>query len=169
MAAKFGTSGLRGLVEEITDGTCDKYVRGYLQHLKNSKLAQDGSKVYIGYDLRASSPVICAQTIAAAIKENLVPINCADLPTPALALYAMNNGAASIMITGSHIPADRNGIKFYRPDGEIDKNDEQQIQKYAQQIPSTSQDVTIDISGVSNERSAATAQFTERYKSLFSN
>lgn len=169
MAAKFGTSGLRGLVEEITDGTCDKYVRGYLQHLKNSKLAQEGSKVYIGYDLRASSPLICEQTIAAAIKENFVPVNCADLPTPALAFYAMNNGAASIMITGSHIPADRNGIKFYRPDGEIDKTDEQEIQKYAQQIPSTSQDVTVDISGVSNERSAATAQFTDRYKALFSN
>ena len=169
MAAKFGTSGLRGLVEEITDGTCDKYVRGYLQHLKNSKLAQEGSKVYIGYDLRASSPLICEQTIAAAIKENFVPVNCADLPTPALAFYAMNNGAASIMITGSHIPADRNGIKFYRPDGEIDKTDEQEIQKYAQQIPSTSQDVTVDISGVSNERSAATTQFTDRYKTLFSN
>ncbi|MEO9457502.1 MAG: phosphomannomutase [Lentilitoribacter sp.] len=169
MAAKFGTSGLRGLVEEITDGTCDKYVRGYLQHLKNSKLAQEGSKIFIGYDLRASSPVICAQTIAAVIKENLVPINCADLPTPALALYAMNNGAASIMITGSHIPADRNGIKFYRPDGEIDKNDEQEIQKYAQLIPVESRNSDINIEGVSNERAAALEQFTERYKALFSN
>lgn len=28
------------------------------------------------------------------------------------------------MITGSHIPADRNGIKFYLPDGEIAKEDE---------------------------------------------
>lgn len=169
MAAKFGTSGLRGLVEEITDGTCDKYVRGYLQHLKNRKLAQDGSKVYIGYDLRASSPDICAQTIAAAIKENLVPVNCADLPTPALALYAMNNVAASIMITGSHIPADRNGIKFYRPDGEIDKNDEQEIQKYAQLISVADQSSDLDIEGVSNERETAVEQFTERYKSLFSN
>ncbi|MBU7008987.1 phosphomannomutase, partial [Peptococcaceae bacterium DYL19] len=30
----------------------------------------------------------------------------------------------AIMVTGSHIPADRNGLKFYRPDGEIDKADE---------------------------------------------
>jgi phosphomannomutase len=28
------------------------------------------------------------------------------------------------MVTGSHIPDDRNGIKFYRPDGEILKQDE---------------------------------------------
>ncbi|TOP02943.1 phosphomannomutase, partial [Vibrio parahaemolyticus] len=32
-----------------------------------------------------------------------------------------------IMVTGSHIPFDRNGIKFYRPDGEITKSDEQAI------------------------------------------
>src|SRR5690606_35651145 len=30
-------------------------------------------------------------------------------------------------VTGSHIPFDRNGLKFYRPDGEIDKADEQAI------------------------------------------
>lgn len=28
------------------------------------------------------------------------------------------------MVTGSHIPFDRNGLKFYRPDGEITKEDE---------------------------------------------
>jgi len=29
------------------------------------------------------------------------------------------------MVTGSHIPFDRNGLKFYRPDGELSKADEQ--------------------------------------------
>lgn len=28
------------------------------------------------------------------------------------------------MVTGSHIPFDRNGLKFYRTDGEITKADE---------------------------------------------
>ena len=31
------------------------------------------------------------------------------------------------MVTGSHIPFDRNGIKFYRPDGELSKADEAPI------------------------------------------
>jgi phosphomannomutase len=31
------------------------------------------------------------------------------------------------MVTGSHIPEDRNGLKFYRRDGEIDKADEARI------------------------------------------
>jgi phosphomannomutase len=46
------------------------------------------------------------------------------LPTPALAFLAMKHQAAAVVITGSHIPFDRNGMKFYRPDGEISKADE---------------------------------------------
>lgn len=49
------------------------------------------------------------------------------LPTPALALQAMQMNQPAIMITGSHITFDRNGIKFYRPDGEISESDEAAI------------------------------------------
>ncbi len=57
-----------------------------------------------------------------------VPVtDCGAAPTPALALAAMRAGAASVMVTGSHIPADRNGLKFYTPAGEITKADEAAI------------------------------------------
>jgi phosphomannomutase len=36
----------------------------------------------------------------------------------------MAAGCCAIMITGSHIPSDRNGLKFYVPGGEISKADE---------------------------------------------
>jgi phosphomannomutase len=49
------------------------------------------------------------------------------LPTPALALASMGAGQAAIRVTGSHIPADRNGLKFYLPGGEIAKSDEAAI------------------------------------------
>ena len=39
----------------------------------------------------------------------------------------MQDGIPSIMIPGSHIPLERNGVKFYRPDSEIIKADEQAI------------------------------------------
>ena len=57
------------------------------------------------------------------------------LPSPAVACYAMLNGAASIMVTGSHIPDDRNGIKFNRPDGEILKPDEEAIRAQSVDLP----------------------------------
>lgn len=59
--------------------------------------------------------------------KGLRPLACGVVPTPALALYGLNIGAASLMVTGSHIPADRNGIKFCRPDGDIGKQDEMQV------------------------------------------
>ena len=54
-------------------------------------------------------------------------IDCGALPTPALALSSLHAGQAALMVTGSHIPADRNGLKFYVPTGEISKDDEQAI------------------------------------------
>jgi len=39
----------------------------------------------------------------------------------------MQAGAGAVMVTGSHIPADRNGLKFYLPHGEISKADEAAI------------------------------------------
>jgi phosphomannomutase len=124
MAAKFGTSGLRGLIEELVEGAAARHARGFARHLIASGASRAGDTVYIGRDFRDSSPVIASQCMAALAAEGLVPVDCGALPTPALAFHAMSRKAASLMVTGSHIPADRNGVKFYRPDGEIDKTDE---------------------------------------------
>ncbi len=81
----------------------------------------------IGRDLRASSPSLAAAVALAASDEGLHAIDCGALPTPALALYAAKLGAPAVMVTGSHIPDDRNGLKFYKAGAEIDKADEAAI------------------------------------------
>ncbi|SOE17192.1 phosphomannomutase [Hoeflea halophila] len=131
MAAKFGTSGLRGLVGDLTDGTAAAHARAFARHLKSAGFVGEGAAVFIGRDMRASSPEIAAQCAAALFTEGLEPVDCGVVPTPALALHAMGEGAAALMVTGSHIPDDRNGVKFYRPDGEIDKTDEAAISDLA--------------------------------------
>lgn len=131
MAAKFGTSGLRGLVGELTDGTAAAHARAFARHLRQNGMAAAGDTIFLGRDMRASSPEIAAQCAAVIEAEALVPVDCGLVPTPALALYAMRRQAAALMITGSHIPDDRNGVKFYRPDGEIDKVDEEAISALA--------------------------------------
>jgi phosphomannomutase len=83
-----------------------------------------GTGIWVGRDLRASSPKIAGMVMQAATDAGVAVVDCADVPTPALALSAMNAGAAAVMITGSHIPADRNGLKFYTPEGEITKDHE---------------------------------------------
>ncbi|MGO4448758.1 phosphomannomutase [Phyllobacterium sp. TAF24] len=121
---KFGTSGLRGLVTELPDAVCKAYTLAFLTHMQKVTGVTSDSTLLIGYDLRSSSPRIAAACIAAAQAFGMKVENCGPLPTPALALRALTLKAPAIMVTGSHIPADRNGLKFYRPDGEIDKIDE---------------------------------------------
>jgi len=121
MAPKFGTSGLRGLVVELTPDLIADHIHAFL------KVCPIGSGLYVARDLRPSSPDIAAVVIDAARKAGIAVTDCGDVPTPALALASMSAGAAAVMITGSHIPADRNGLKFYLPHGEIDKADETRI------------------------------------------
>ena len=64
---KFGTSGLRGLVSELTDVVCRSYTAAFIGHLRRQGGLAGPSRVcWSARDLRASSPDIAAQCIAAA-------------------------------------------------------------------------------------------------------
>jgi phosphomannomutase len=79
----------------------------------------------VGHDLRPSSPGIAALCHLSACEAGWQTHHAGALPTPALAYAAQELGLPGVMITGSHIPFDRNGIKFYHAHGEITKADEQ--------------------------------------------
>ncbi len=121
MAPKFGTSGLRGLVTELTPDLVADHIRAFIA------ACPTGTGLWVGRDLRPSSPDLARIVLETARAEGLATVDCGDVPTPALALAAMAAGAAAVMVTGSHIPADRNGLKFYLPQGEIAKTDEAAI------------------------------------------
>ncbi len=120
----FGTSGVRGLARAMTDRLCHAYATAFLQYLRDIGEFAVGDPVALAGDLRISTPRILAAVATAVHDCGGEVIYCGRTPTPALALYAMGSGIPSIMVTGSHIPADRNGIKFYRPHGEVLKSDE---------------------------------------------
>ena len=128
----FGTSGARGLVSAMTDQVCYGYTTGFLYYLREIGEFPPNSEVALAGDLRPSTPRIlraCAQ----AIRDTCgVPVFCGYVPTPTLAYYAFARRMPSLMVTGSHIPADRNGIKFHRSAGEVLKLDEVGI---ARQVP----------------------------------
>lgn len=146
MSLKFGTSGLRGLSVDLKGKASAVYATAFAKHLLTSGQAKAGDPILVGRDFRDSSPDVSATCIAALKKAGLTPFDCGTVPTPALALYALSLKAGALMITGSHIPADRNGIKFYRPDGEIDKQDETAIAALAAEI---------EAEGISDETAAA--------------
>jgi len=120
----FGTSGARGLVTQFTPQVCAAFTQSFI-HVMHSTF--HFKAIAIAIDNRPSSEGMAQSCAAMAQAMGLTVHYYGVLPTPALALKAMADGIPAIMITGSHIPFDRNGIKFYRPDGEISKQDELQI------------------------------------------
>ena len=132
---KFGTSGLRGLANELNGLPAYAYSLAFVEMLSKAGKLHKGDEVFVGRDLRPSSPAIAALCMAASEDAGFQPVDCGVLPTPALSHFAISQQAPCIMVTGSHIPDDRNGLKFYRNDGEIDKNDESAISAVYAALP----------------------------------
>ncbi|MCM2279318.1 MAG: phosphomannomutase [Oligoflexia bacterium] len=127
MAIAFGTSGIRGPEIELTDALCERYARAFLRHFRSKTPSLCRLQCVIAGDLRRSTPRI-TEALARGIRaEGFEVLDGGLIPTPALALECLKRDLPGIMVTGSHIPADRNGIKFYFPWGEILKEDEAPI------------------------------------------
>ncbi|MEW7978766.1 MAG: phosphomannomutase [Candidatus Sedimenticola endophacoides] len=125
----FGTSGVRGLVSAMSDRVCYLYTMAFLQYLLGQGVIGAGDQVAVAGDRRASTPRIAAAVIAAIRAMGLRPVYCGLIPSPAVALFGLEQSIATVMVTGSHIPDDRNGIKFNTPAGEILKPDEEAIRR----------------------------------------
>lgn len=155
---RFGTSGARGLVSDLQADVCFAYTSAFLHGIA----PPPGARVAVGMDLRPSSPAIAGACLAAILHAGFTPDFCGILPTPALAFYAQEQGIPAVMITGSHIPFDRNGIKFYRADGEISKQDETAICAARVDVPEA-----IAISELPEPNRAAYQGFIDRYRHFF--
>ncbi|MEO6951267.1 MAG: hypothetical protein ABI321_05585, partial [Polyangia bacterium] len=120
----FGTSGLRGLVVDLTDLEAYINVKGALRYLVAQGDVKPGGSVLLGGDLRPSTSRIMRACAQAIVDSGLGVENSGTLPTPALVLHGIETQRASVMVTGSHIPFDRNGIKVGKSVGELLKSDE---------------------------------------------
>jgi phosphomannomutase len=146
----FGTSGRRGKVVDLTQ------LEVYLNALAELKYLQSlapaaggivpGDPFYFASDLRPSSTQFApeeqgrgelAQAIVAAIRDaGMRPVYLGLIPTPALANFAFAHNKGSIMVTGSHIPFDRNGYKVNTSRGELLKEQEAPINETVRQVRS---------------------------------
>ncbi|WP_064791785.1 phosphomannomutase [Shewanella woodyi] len=154
----FGTSGARGLVTQFNVDVCAAFTVAFTQCMKRNFRFQT---VAIAIDNRPSSYSMAAACSAALQQLGIQTVYYGVIPTPALAYAAMEDRIPAIMVTGSHIPFDRNGLKFYRPDGEISKADE--IEIITEEV--TFSAVTALPELISDDR--ATEEYIERYTSLF--
>ncbi len=152
------------MAEELIGETTRRHVSAFARHLLATGRLDLGGTVFVGQDFRNSSPDIVHDVMASLGAQGLIVKIAGAVPTPALAFAAMAEGAAAIMVTGSHIPGDRNGIKFYRPDGEIDKADELAIARLAAMI--VPQAVTSGATPAQDVFAKTVAEFLKRYAKL---
>jgi phosphomannomutase len=145
---RFGTSGRRGEVVHLTQ--LEVYINavGELEYLKALPVSEGGivrgEEFYVAHDLRPSSTQYVpeekgrgeiAQAIVRAIEDaRMKPVNLGAIPTPALSFYAFSQRKGSIMVTGSHIPFDRNGYKTNTSRGELLKKHEQPIAEAVERV-----------------------------------
>jgi len=146
---KFGTSGRRGLVADLTQLEVYINATAELEYLQSLPSAEGGitrgDEFYFACDLRPSSSGVVtekgrargglAQAVVLAIADSgMKPVFLGRIPTPALASYAFNRTKGSMMVTGSHIPFDRNGYKTNTALGELLKRDEAPIQAGVERV-----------------------------------
>jgi phosphoglucosamine mutase len=105
----FGTDGVRGIVgESLTPDLVERLGKAVA-------LWSGRGRVFIGRDTRASGPELEEALARGIASAGGVAVLGGVLPTPAVALLALDVGA---VITASHNPPAYNGVKFFDRDGQ---------------------------------------------------
>lgn len=168
----FGTSGARGLATAMTDLVCFAYTRGFLQFLESIGERKGRSDtVAIAGDFRPSTGRIMEAVSRAAESAGWTVVNCGRIPSPAVAFYGLEKRIPAIMVTGSHIPDDRNGIKFNKSSGEILKTDEKrmagQVVELDEALFDAAGNFACPASTLPRESAEAVGQYIARYLDAF--
>lgn len=135
---RFGTSGRRGEVVHLTQLEIYVNVLAELEYLQSLSARQGrierGDEFYFARDLRPSSTAIAGAVQQAIRDSGMTPVNLGLIPAPAVTLYGLLHGRGSMMVTGSHIPFDRNGYKTNSAKGELLKSDEAPIGEHVRAV-----------------------------------
>ena len=124
----FGTSGIRGDAEKLfTKEFCHDIAATFIDFLKNHNIS---TAIAIGMDPRTSSPRIKDDLAEGFAKLGIETFDEGVTPIPSINwLIKSTPIKAAIMITGSHIAPELNGVKFYAHNEEITSDDQEEIEK----------------------------------------
>jgi phosphoglucosamine mutase len=127
----FGTDGVRGIVgESITPELVERLGRA-------ASLWTGAAKVFVGRDTRASGVELEEAFARGVISAGGDCILGGVLPTPAVALLALDLG---VVISASHNPPEYNGVKFFDRRGrKLTDRSEEQIEELLAAAPAVDQ------------------------------
>lgn len=102
----------------------------------------DCPKIAVGHDSRLSADSLKAGVISGIVQAGGEAIDCALATTPSLFMatqFDSINADGGIMITASHLPYNRNGLKFFTAEGGLDKPDIKTLLQLAESSSETLQ------------------------------
>ena len=129
----FGTSGIRGPADTLfTEQFCFDIGKTFVKFLE--KYYKIGP-IAVGMDPRDSSPRIKKQLFQGLITSNTALFDEGITPVPSMNWLIKNTEVeAGIIVTGSHIAPELNGVKFFAHDEEISYEDQKNIEKLYEEI-----------------------------------
>ncbi len=129
--------GVPGKEVNLTEDAVKKIIRGFVRWLyeKTGKIpGKDGLKIAVGRDSRLSGPEMTFWVINAAASDGVTVADMGLASTPAMFMSTVLPGFlfdGAVMITASHLPWERNGLKFFTHDGGLESADIRTILRYA--------------------------------------
>lgn len=122
--------GIEGQHVNLTEQACRDIGRGFALWLIKKHGSQLPIRVAVGRDSRLSGEQLSSWICEAMYQQGLHVTNFNMASTPAMFMATVTEGYAydgSVMITASHLPFNRNGFKFFTPQGGLEKEDIKQI------------------------------------------
>ena len=113
----------------LTDEAITAVVKAFIKWL-SLKTGKANFKIAVGNDSRISAErvVTAAKNAILSCGSDVIYTGLSSTPSMFILLKKSNFGCdASIMVTASHLPFDRNGLKFFTPDGGLDGKDIDEI------------------------------------------
>ena len=126
--------GIEGQHVNLAEQVCKDIGRGFALWLMN-KTGKKQLRVAVGRDSRLSGEALCGWICEAMVQQGLQVTDFGMASTPAMFMCTVTEGYAfdgSVMITASHLPFNRNGFKFFTPEGGLEKGDIKQILEFAE-------------------------------------
>ncbi|MBE6955949.1 MAG: phosphomannomutase/phosphoglucomutase [Ruminococcaceae bacterium] len=117
--------GIEGQHVNLTEQACRDIGRGFALWLRQ-RLGKDTLRVSVGRDSRLSGPTLCDWLCSAMAQQGVQVTDIGMASTPAMFMSTVAGAQpydASVMITASHLPFNRNGFKFFTKDGGLEKQD----------------------------------------------
>lgn len=129
------------LTDEVVEAICAGFVRWY-----RDKFGKNELSIAVGHDSRISADRIKNAAIKAFLGEGVHVYDCGLATTPSMFMSIVMGvkADASLEITASHHPYQRNGLKFFTPNGGLEGSDVSDILNLSYDIKSAGLNGTIE-------------------------